>query len=119
MPGQHGGAEIVEAPGTSCRDNAAVRLRLVMAVADDRGAVATRAAHTVWPPVLTQQFEASRLVQKRREVDQFRDSHDKKLASVIQGVFHPLDQTLSTTAIPPTVTTPNPIRATLIAWESS
>jgi hypothetical protein len=99
VPGQHGAAEIVEAAVTHLAEiTLPVRLRRVMAIADDRGAVATRAAHTVWPPVLTQQFEASRLIQQRRKVDQFRDSHDKKLVSVIQGVFHPSDQTPSTVA---------------------
>ena len=88
MPGQHGAAEIVEAAVTCLAEIVLpVRLRLVMAVVDDRGAVATRTAHASWPPALTQQFEAFRLVQECREVDQFRYSHGKKLVLVAQRCF--------------------------------
>jgi protein-S-isoprenylcysteine O-methyltransferase Ste14 len=54
----------------------AVSLRLVMTIADHRITRTSRAARAIGPTMLTDQFVALGVIDKRGEVDQLWDSHD-------------------------------------------
>jgi hypothetical protein len=66
MTGQHRAGEIVEAARTGFAPLAlAVRLCVVVPVANHPSVAAARAAHAIWPAVLTHQREALGIVQQR------------------------------------------------------
>jgi hypothetical protein len=76
VPGQHRAGQIVE-PSMARLAQVALPMPLafVMAIADDRGTVATRTAHAIRPTMLTHKLEAFGLVQQARKVDHVGYSH--------------------------------------------
>src|SRR3954466_5338791 len=61
--------------GTPCTSSAVDALSFIMAVADDHGTVAVRAAHAIRPAMLTHKFKALGLVQQAREIDHLGYRH--------------------------------------------
>lgn len=77
MPGQDRSGQIVEPPTAIFATVAlAMPLLLVMTVADHRLARTARATNPIRPAMLTDQIVALCVINKRAEVDQFRNSHD-------------------------------------------
>ena len=90
MTGQDCPRQIIEAATTSFATVAlAVALGFIVAIADDSMARAARTLDAVRPPVLTDQLEALRVINKRGEVDQLRDSHGD--TESVGNSPHPID----------------------------
>jgi len=97
MPGQHhraaiprwemprSGIKAGEVVETGCARLApvtlAMRLRVVAPVPDDRGTIASGAAHTLGPAMLAHEREALGVVHQPRKIDQVRCRHDGKGSS--------------------------------------
>src|SRR3954447_16583139 len=76
VPGQHRAGQIVEASMAGLPQVALpVPLSVVMAIADDHGTVAVRAAHAIRPTMLTHKLKTLGLVQQPREIDHLRYRH--------------------------------------------
>src|SRR3954452_1684761 len=76
VPGQHRAGQIVEASMAGLAQVALpVPLSVVMAIADDHGTVAVRAAHAIRPTMLTHKLKTLGLVQQPREIDHLRYRH--------------------------------------------
>src|ERR1044072_425720 len=77
VPGQHRAGEVIEAGRAHLAAVALpIRLGVVAPVPDHRTAVTAGAAHALWPAALAHEGEALGVVQKPREGDQVRSSHD-------------------------------------------
>src|SRR4051794_34489215 len=76
MSRQHRASQVVE-PSMARLAQVALSMPLsfIMAVADDHGTVAVRAAHAIRPAMLTHKFKALGLVQQAREIDHLGYRH--------------------------------------------
>src|SRR3954467_6060899 len=76
MSRQHRAGQVVE-PSMARLAQVALSMPLsfIMAVADDHGTVAVRAAHAIRPAMLTHKFKALGLVQQAREIDHLGYRH--------------------------------------------
>src|SRR4051794_29587399 len=76
MSRQHRASQVVEPSMARLAQVALpVPLSFIMAVADDHGTVAVRAAHAIRPAMLTHKFKALGLVQQAREIDHLGYRH--------------------------------------------
>src|SRR3954463_5252207 len=61
-----------------------------MAIADDHGIVAVRAAHASWPTMLTHKLKTLGLVQQPREIDHLRYRYACAASKTTRSRLHPI-----------------------------
>src|SRR3954447_21068582 len=91
MSRQHRAGQVVE-PSMARLAQVALSMPLsfIMAVADDHGTVAVRAAHAIRPAMLTHKFKALGLVQQAREIDHLGYRHACAASSTTGSRLHPI-----------------------------
>src|SRR3954471_11652565 len=79
-----------------------------MAIADDHGIVAVRAAHASWPTMLTHKLKTLGLVQQPREIDHLRYRHACAASKTTRSRLHPIRSETWLQRYPSRATTPEP-----------
>src|SRR3954471_13306563 len=79
-----------------------------MAIADDHGIVAVRAAHASWPTMLTHKLKTLGLVQQPREIDHLRYRHACAASKTTRSHLHPIRSETWLQRYPARATTPEP-----------
>src|SRR3954451_19732835 len=109
VPAQHRAGQIVEASMARLAQVALpVPLSFVMAMADDHGIVAVRAAHASWPTMLTHKLKTLGLVQQPREIDHLRYRHACAASQTTRSRLHPIRSETWLQRYPSRATTPEP-----------
>src|SRR4051794_5739922 len=109
VPAQHRAGQIVEASMARLAQVALpVPLAFVMAIADDHGIVAVRAAHASWPTMLTHKLKTLGLVQQPREIDHLRYRHACAASKTTRSRLHPIRSETWLQRYPSRATTPEP-----------
>src|SRR3954470_468370 len=109
VPAQHRAGQIVEASMARLAQVALpVPLAFVMAIADDHGIVAVRAAHASWPTMLTHKLKTLGLVQQPREIDHLRYRHACAASKTTRSRLHPIRSETWLQRYPARATTPEP-----------
>src|SRR3954453_14693666 len=109
VPAQHRAGQIVEASMARLAQVALpVPLAFVMAIADDHGIVAVRAAHASWPTMLTHKLKTLGLVQQPREIDPLRSRHACAASKTTRSRLHPIRSETWLQRYPSRATTPEP-----------
>src|SRR3954454_18505775 len=85
-----------------------VPLSFVMAIADDHGIVAVRAAHASWPTMLTHKLKTLGLVQQPREIDHLRYRYACAASKTTRSRLHPIRSETWLQRYPARATTPEP-----------
>src|SRR3954463_7034725 len=122
VPGQHRAGQIVEASMARLAQVALpVPLAFVMAIADDHGIVAVRAAHASWPTMLTHKLKTLGLVQQPREIDHLRYRYACAASKTTRSRLHPIRSETWLQRYPARATTPEPNKSLeqLFAYELS
>src|ERR687883_1082236 len=117
MSRQHRAGELVE-PAMARLAQVALPMPLpfIVAVADDHGTVAVRAAHAIRPAMLTHKLKALGLLQQAREIDQLGYRHACTASSNNQ-ITSASDQIRDVASALPHPEPPprNPIRASFVS----
>src|SRR4051794_6235665 len=79
-----------------------------MAIADDHGIVAVRAAHASWPTMLTHKLKTLGLVQQPREIDHLRYRYACAASKTTRSRLHPIRSETWLQRYPARATTPEP-----------
>src|SRR4051794_38432978 len=79
-----------------------------MAIADDHGIVAVRAAHASWPTMLTHKLKTLGLVQQPREIDHLRYRYACAASKTTRSRLHPIRSETWLQRYPSRATTPEP-----------
>src|SRR4051794_25801991 len=109
VPAQHRAGQIVEASMARLAQVALpVPLSFVMAIADDHGIVAVRAAHASWPTMLTHKLKTLGLVQQPREIDHLRYRYACAASKTTRSRLHPIRSETWLQRYPARATTPEP-----------
>src|SRR3954462_7892118 len=109
VPAQHRAGQIVEASMARLAQVALpVPQSFVMAIADDHGIVAVRAAHARWPTMLTHKLKTLGLVQQPREIDHLRYRHACAASKTTRSRLHPIRSETWLQRCPSRATTPEP-----------
>src|SRR4051812_6507087 len=109
VPAQHRAGQIVEASMARLAQVALpVPLAFVMAIADDHGIVAVRAAHASWPTMLTHKLKTLGLVQQPREIDHLRYRYACAASKTTRSRLHPIRSETWLQRYPARATTPEP-----------